>query len=79
MPEKPVEELSFEEAIKKLEITIEKLEKEELTLDETLQNFQEGMKLTQHCKKILGQAEEKVELLLEDGTTVEFAGESDPA
>lgn len=79
MLEKPVEELSFEEAIKKLETTIEKLEKEELTLDETLQNFQEGMKLTQHCKKILGQAEEKVELLLEDGTTVEFTGESDPA
>jgi len=79
LTEKPLEDLSFEEAIKKLEITIEKLEKEELTLEETLQNFQEGMKLTQHCKRILGQAEEKVELLLEDGTTVEFSTENDLA
>ncbi len=78
MAKKPLEDLTFEEAIKKLESTVEKLEKEELTLDETLQNFKEGMKLTQHCKNILSQAEEKVELLLEDGTKVEFSSEDDP-
>lgn len=77
MVEKSLEDLTFEEAIKKLEATIEKMEQEELTLEESLNNFQEGMKLTRHCKNILNQAEQKVEMLLEDGTTVEYSKEEE--
>ena len=75
MTEKSLEELTFEEAIKKLEETIEKMEQNELTLEEALQNFQEGMKLTRHCKNILNHAEHKIELLLEDGTTTDYLKE----
>ncbi len=72
MTEKDLEELTFEEAIKKLEATLEKMEKEELTLEDSINSFQEGMKLTQHCKNILSKAEQKIEMLMDDGTMEEY-------
>ncbi len=75
--EKPLEALTFEEAVKKLEETIERMERDDLSLEETLNQFQEGIKLTRHCKRILQQAEQKIELLLEDGTKVEYHDEDD--
>ncbi len=70
-----LDDLTFEEAIKKLEETIDKMEQKELTLEEMLNCFQEGIKLTRHCKNILNHAEQKIEMLLEDGTTIEYSKE----
>ena len=75
LTEKSLDDLTFEEAIKKLEDTIEKMEQKELSLEEMLNSFQEGIKLTHHCKNILTHAEKKIDMLLEDGTAVEYKKE----
>ena len=60
------EKLSFEEALERLEDIIKKMETEELPLDESLEIFQEGIKLNLHCRKLLNEAEFRVEKLLQD-------------
>jgi len=62
----------FETALKKLEDVVKKLEGGELSLDESLKAFEEGVKLAGFCSGKLNEAEKKVELLLKqkDGTFV---------
>ncbi len=72
MSEKETEQMNFEEALKKLEKLVEKMEKEELTLEESLKSFQEGIELTRYCRQLLTEAEYKVEMLLQDGEKVEL-------
>jgi exodeoxyribonuclease VII small subunit len=62
----------FETALKKLEEVVKKLEGGELSLDESLKAFEEGVKLAGFCSGKLNEAEKKVELLLKqkDGTFV---------
>ena len=55
---------SFEESLKKLESIVNKLEKGDLSLDESLKLFEEGVGLSAACKKELEEAEGKVEILL---------------
>lgn len=64
--EDKIEKLTFEEALEKLEGIIKKMEKEELSLEESLQSFQEGMKLNLHCRKLLTEAEFRVEKFLQN-------------
>ncbi|KNF07405.1 exodeoxyribonuclease 7 small subunit XseB [Gottschalkia purinilytica] len=59
-------ELSFEEAISKLENIVKDLEKGDLTLDESLEEFQEGIQLYRHCNEILNKTEGKIKVILED-------------
>jgi len=54
----------FEEALKELEGIIEELEGGELTLDESLERYERGVKALTACRKILGEAEKKIQLLL---------------
>lgn len=56
---------TFEEAILKLEAHVRTLEQGELTLDESLEIFEEGMKLAKFCTQKLNEAEQKIEILLE--------------
>ena len=58
--------MSFEEAITKLEKTVELLEKGELPLDELINVFQEGIALSRFCSKRLDEVEKKITMLLED-------------
>lgn len=55
---------SFEESIKELEEIVEKLEKGEATLDESLEYFEKGIKLSKSCQKMLDEAEKKVSVLV---------------
>jgi exodeoxyribonuclease VII small subunit len=55
---------SFEESLKKLETIVEKLEKGDLSLEESLKLFEEGVGLSAVCKKELEEAEGKVEMLI---------------
>jgi len=57
-------ELSFEEALKKLEQTVMKMEQGDLNLDENIKFFEEGNKLVKLCTEQLNKAEKKVEILL---------------
>lgn len=56
---------SFEEKIKKLDKIVEELEKGEVNLDESLAKFEEGIKLSKECTKILDEAQKKITILLE--------------
>ena len=56
---------SFEEKIGQLEEIVKDLEKGEMSLDESLVKFEEGMKLSKDCNKILSNAEKKITILLE--------------
>lgn len=63
----------FEEAFKKLEELVKKLEGEDLTLEESLRFFEEGIRLARICNKKLDEAERKVEILLkEEGELAPF-------
>jgi exodeoxyribonuclease VII small subunit len=55
----------FEEDLTKLETVVERLERGDLTLDESVRLFEEGMKLSAACKKELEQAEGRVQVLVE--------------
>ena len=55
---------SFEESLKKLESIVDQLEKGDLALEESLQLFEEGVKLSAACKAELDTAEGKVQMLV---------------
>jgi len=55
---------SFEDSLKKLETIVDKLEKGDLSLEDSLKLFEEGVGLSAVCKKELEEAEGKVEMLI---------------
>lgn len=55
---------SFEESLKKLETIVDKLEKGDLPLEESLKLFEQGVDLSAVCKKELDEAEGKVQMLI---------------
>jgi exodeoxyribonuclease VII small subunit len=59
------EAITFEEAMKKLESIVETLGEGNLSLDDSLKMFEEGMELCKFCNKKLDEAEYKVEKLME--------------
>lgn len=58
--------LKFEAALSRLEELVGSLEKGNLSLEESLKVFEEGVRLSKNCTKILDEAEKKVELLIHD-------------
>ncbi len=65
-PEGAVSELKFEEAFQKLEAVIKKLEEGNLSLEDSLKAFEEGVRLSRHCSQKLDEAEKRVEILLRE-------------
>ena len=63
---------SFEKNMSNLENIVTELEKGELNLDESISKFEEGIKISKECNKILEEAEKKITILLEkDGDVKE--------
>ena len=58
--------LKFEKALSRLETIVAELEGGELSLDDSLRIFEEGVKLSKTCLKMLDDAEQKVEILVQD-------------
>ncbi len=58
--------LNFEEALAKLEEVVNKLEKDQLSLDESLKIFEEGINLYRICSKELIEVEEKINTIVEE-------------
>jgi exodeoxyribonuclease VII small subunit len=56
----------FEKAFQDLEKIVQRLEGEELPLDESLQLFEEGIRLSRFCHQRLEEVEKKIELILAD-------------
>ena len=55
----------FEKRLADLEMIVERLEQGELQLDESVRLFEEGMKLSESCKKELNDAEGRIQVLIE--------------
>ncbi len=76
-------EIKFEKALGELKGIVEKLEKGELELDDSLRLFERGVKLMQVCSRKLEEAERRVKVVLKDaagGRTVrDFAEETGKA
>jgi exodeoxyribonuclease VII small subunit len=63
---------SFEESIGQLEALVTSLEAGDLSLEESLSTFEQGIKLTKDCQQQLNEAEQKVSLLVGDGDTMQL-------
>lgn len=57
--------IDFENSLQQLEVLVTTMEKGELSLEQSLKAFEEGIKLTRECQTRLSEAEQKVQLLLE--------------
>ena len=70
----------LEEALDSLEALVERMESGELTLEESLQAFEQGVKLTRECQQAMTQAEQKVRILLDqdpEGEPASFENRDD--
>ncbi len=66
--ERAPEPLPFEQALARLEALVAGLERGDLTLEQSLSAFEEGMKLARECGRRLEEAQQRVQLLLEEAS-----------
>ncbi|NNC99698.1 MAG: exodeoxyribonuclease VII small subunit [Gammaproteobacteria bacterium] len=66
MPDKEIAKLDFEKAYKQLETIVERMERGEQDLENSLHDFERGVSLMKHCHSMLKDAEQKVEILVKD-------------
>jgi exodeoxyribonuclease VII small subunit len=59
--------LTFEQAIKELTGIVGKIEQGEISLGDSLQQYEKGMALIKQCRKILQDAEKRIEKIAEEG------------
>ena len=62
-----LKEVEFETALKKLEGIVDKLETGDLSLEEALKHYEEGVRMADICQKRLTEAEKRVEVLMKTG------------
>ncbi|TLS68098.1 exodeoxyribonuclease VII small subunit [Mariprofundus erugo] len=60
---KNVRELSFEQALAELTSLVERLESGELSLEESVGAFEQGVKLSRRCESLLDEAEQRLQVL----------------
>ena len=65
MPKK-IEDLSYEEAMEQITNIVNYLDRKDLTLEESIEAFAHGTKLTNHAKKLLNFAEDKISKILDN-------------
>jgi exodeoxyribonuclease VII small subunit len=56
---------SLEDSLAEITTLIDHMEKDELTLEQSLSHFERGIFLIKHCQKILTEAEQKVQILMQ--------------
>lgn len=66
MTDKNAINLDFEHAYKELENIVERMERGEQDLENSLSDFERGVALMKHCHSVLKEAEQKVEVLVKD-------------
>ncbi|MBT8147440.1 MAG: exodeoxyribonuclease VII small subunit [Gammaproteobacteria bacterium] len=64
-------QFDFEAALEQLEQLVSSMEEGDLSLEESLQSFEKGIKLTRECQSALSKAEQKVQKLMDDAGTTE--------
>ncbi|MEW5806291.1 MAG: exodeoxyribonuclease VII small subunit [Acidobacteriota bacterium] len=63
-----ISKMTFEEALARLEEIVNGLESGEISLEESLKLFEEGIVLSRHCNEKLKEARQKVEILVKSST-----------
>jgi exodeoxyribonuclease VII small subunit len=61
----------FEESLAELESLVERMESGEMSLEDSLKAFEQGIKYTRDCQNALTKAEQKVQLLLQKNGQME--------
>mgnify|MGYP005665162585 FL=1 len=69
MMAKSDKQLNFETSLNKLELIVTKLEDENISLEDSVKSFEEGINLVKSCQEELKSAELKIQKLLDDGTS----------
>jgi len=77
MPAKNSKKTDFEASLKALNTIVENMEQGELSLEDSLKQFEEGIKLTRQCQQSLQEAEQKVEILTAQGEEMALAAFAD--
>ncbi len=76
-----MKDIKFEEAMQRLESEVKKLESGNMTLDQSIESFEEAVKLVKICNEKLESAERRVRILTESGdgsiTDLPFDGEDE--
>lgn len=63
------EAIDFEASLEKLETLVNAMEEGDLSLEDSLKAFENGIRLTRECQRALQEAEQKVQILMDqDGT-----------
>ena len=68
---------SFEEAFEELQQLVQSIESGKLTLDESIERFEKGVKLAAYCRKRLDEAEARIRKLTEEGGLEALDSEED--
>lgn len=58
---------TFDASLRELEKIVKKMEEGDLSLEESLKLFENGVKLSRQCREKLDRAERRIEILLKDG------------
>lgn len=66
-------EFDFEKSLQELEKLVEAMERGDLTLEESLKQFEQGIALTRACQQALAKAEQKVQILTQNNAGDELA------
>ncbi|RBP48295.1 exodeoxyribonuclease VII small subunit [Arenicella xantha] len=66
MADTELKELDFEHAYQELEAIVDRMERGEQSLEQSLSDFERGVVLMKHCHGVLRDAEQKVEILVKD-------------
>jgi exodeoxyribonuclease VII small subunit len=74
---KPSKLPTLEESLTEITQLIDKMEHSELTLEQSLNNFERGITLVKHCQKILDEAEQKVQILIQNNNQEELISYGD--
>lgn len=66
-------ESSFEEEVRQLEKLLDEMENKDLTLEQSIEKFEQGAKLVQKCQQTLDRAEQKIKALIKENNKMELA------
>lgn len=77
MTKKPSNLPKLEESLSEITQIIEKMEHGEQTLEQSLTHFERGVTLIKHCQKILEEAEQKVQILIQSNNKEELTSYGD--
>ncbi len=78
MEETPADLATFEAALKELEALVQRMEQGEQPLDEAMRDFERGVQLTRLCQTMLQKAQQRVDMLTQEGRLEPFHVDDDP-